>query len=201
MLTNIKILFVFFSVAHIVEELVCLATWKEGSTRYLMGRIAQGNRRNLISDEDQYRCFIYQRTTEGSKTVYNIAQSGDATCNGLQNAFEGSRTIKLTTEDNHHKRCKFPEWITEHHTWLSLDKKKIYKFSQKNATLKIVDEELPKHNKIHQQAQTAFAFQEFGFESQDQRRQNSEARVMCHSILQSVEQKRVQIVAHVTAGW
>lgn len=178
-----------------------------------MGRISQGNRRNLISDEDQYRCFIYQRTTEGSKTVYNIAQSGDATCNGIQNAFEGSRTIKLTTEDNHHKRCKFPEWITEHHTWLSLDKKKIYKFSQKNATLKILDEELPsKHNKIHQQTtsssssssqqqQQTYGFQEFGFESQDQRRQNSEERVMCHSILQSVEQKRVQIVAHVTAGW
>lgn len=63
---------------------------------------------------------------------------------------------------------------------------------------------MPKHNnKIVHQQQTVptFAFQEFGFESQDQRRQNSEARVMCHSILQSVEQKRVQIVAHVTAGW
>lgn len=80
-----------------MEELVCLATWKEGSTRYLIGKISQGNRRNLISDEDQYRCFIYQRSSEGAKTVYNIAQSGDATCNGLQNAFEGSRTIKLTT--------------------------------------------------------------------------------------------------------
>lgn len=93
-----------------------------------------------------------------------------------------------------------------------MDKKKIYKFSQKNATLKILDEDLSKHNKIHQQQQQqqqqqgsgytqTYGFQEFGFESQDQRRQNSEARVMCHSILQSVEQKRVQIVAHVTAGW
>lgn len=111
--------------------------------------------------------------------------------------------LYVCTEDNHHKRCKFPEWITEHHTWLSLDKKKIYKFSQKNATLKILDEDITKHNKIHQQqgyTQT-FGFQEFGFESQDQRRQNSEARVMCHSILQSVEQRKVQIVAHVTAGW
>lgn len=80
-----------------VEELVCLATWKEGSTRYLIGKISQGNRRSLTSDEDQYRCFIYQRALENGRTVYNIAQSGDATCNGLQNAFEGSRTMKLTT--------------------------------------------------------------------------------------------------------
>ena len=182
-----------------MEELVCLATWKEGSTRYLIGRISQGNRRNLISDEDQYRCFIYQKNTENSKSVYNVAQSGDATCNGLQNAFEGSRTMKLTTVDNHHNRCKFPLWITDHHTWLSLDHHKTYKFSQRNATLKILDDEAPKPNKVHQNF--AFGFQQLGFESQDQRKQNSEMRVVCHMILQSHDHKKVQIVAHVTAGW
>lgn len=182
----------------LVEELVCLATWKEGSTRYLIGRISQGNRRNLISDEDQYRCFIYQRNNENGKTIYNIAQSGDATCNGVQNAFEGSRTMKLTTVDNHHYRCKFPIWITDHHTWLSLDHHKTYKFSQRNATLKILDDEAPKPNKVHQNY--AFGFQEFGFESQDQRKQNSEMRVVCHTILEQ-EHKKVQIVAHITAGW
>jgi hypothetical protein len=181
-----------------VEELVCLATWKEGSTRYLIGRISQGNRRSLVSDEDQYRCFIYQRNTENNKSVYNIAQSGDATCNGLQNAFEGSKTMKLTTVDNHHNRCKFPLWITDHHTWLSLDHHKTYKFSQRNATLKVLDDETPKPNKVHQHF--AFGFQEFGFESQDQRRQNSEMRLVCHMILQSHEHKKVQIVAHITAG-
>ncbi|XP_015836364.1 uncharacterized protein LOC103313387 isoform X2 [Tribolium castaneum] len=181
-----------------VEELVCLAVWKEGSTRYLIGRISQGNRRNLISDEDQYRCFIYQRNTENGKTVYNIAQSGDATCNGLQNAFEGSRTMKLTTVDNHHNRCKFPLWITDHHTWLSLDHHKTYRFSSKNATLKILDDEAPKPNKVHQNY--AFDFQEFGFESQDQRQQNSDMRLVCHMILQSHDHKKVQIVAHITSG-
>lgn len=80
-----------------VEELICLATWKEGSTKYLVGRISQANRRPLTSDEDQYRCFIYQRDVEANKVVYNIAQSGDATCNGLQNAFEGSKTMKFKT--------------------------------------------------------------------------------------------------------
>lgn len=89
------LIILFFS----VEELVCLATWKEGSTRYLLGRISQGSRRTLNTDEDQYRCFIYQRKDEGGRTVYYIAQSGDATCNGIQNALEGSRTMKFVTSE------------------------------------------------------------------------------------------------------
>lgn len=185
-----------------VEELVCLATWKEGSTKYLIGKIiSQGNRRAMLTDEEQYRCFIYQKATEKSKTVYHIAQSGDATCTGLSNVFEGSRTMKFTVMDNHHNRCKFPSWITIHHTWLSLDHRKTYKFSQRNATLKILDEE-PKPNRVVQPVQPVqqFGFQEFGFESQDQRNPNTEMRVICHSILQSQEEKKVQIVAHITAG-
>ncbi|KAJ8964778.1 hypothetical protein NQ314_004644 [Rhamnusium bicolor] len=89
----------------------------------------------------------------------------------------------------------------DHHTWLSLDHHKTYKFSQRNATLKILDDEPPKQNKVHQNFAQAYAFTEFGFESQDQRRQNSEMRVVCHGILQQQEQKKVQIVAHITAGW
>ncbi|XP_023019404.1 uncharacterized protein [Leptinotarsa decemlineata] len=183
-----------------VEELVCLATWKEGSTRYLIGKISQFNRRS-VSDEDQYRCFIYQRSMENGKTIYNVAQSGDATCTGLDaTAFEGSRTMKLTTVDDQHKRCKFPIWITDHHTWLSLDHHKTYRFSQRNATLKIMDDDPPKPNKVQPNFAQAFAFEEFGFQSQDQKRQNSEMRVVCHGILQQQEQKQVQIVAHITAG-
>ncbi|XP_025834862.1 uncharacterized protein LOC108739951 [Agrilus planipennis] len=186
------------STESFVEELICLAIWKEGSTRYLVGKVSQGNRRSS-TDEDQYRCFIYQRETRGDKTIYNIAQSADATCSGLQSAFEGSKTIKLTTVDNHHNRCKFPVWITDHHTWLSLDHKKTYKFSQGHATLKIVDEE-SKPNRMHHTYAQQFAFHEFGFQSQDHRRGNTEERVVCHSILQSQEHRKVQIVAHVTAG-
>ncbi|CAH1993026.1 unnamed protein product, partial [Acanthoscelides obtectus] len=184
-----------------VEELICLATWKEGSTRYLIGKIQQGNRRST-SDEDQYRCFIYQRSTENGKTIYNVAQSGDATCTGLDaTAFEGSRTMKLVTVDDQHKRCKFPVWITDHHTWLSLDHHKTYRFSQRNATLKILDDEPPKQGgKVQQQPQQQsyiqqpFAFEEFGFESQDQRRQNSEMRVVCHGILQQQDNKKCRLL-------
>lgn len=102
--------------------------------------------------------------------------------------------------DDQHKRCKFPVWITDHHTWLSLDHRKTYKFSQRNATLKILDDEPPKP-KIQPQYAQPYLFQEFGFQSQDQKRQNSEMRVVCHGILEQQEQKKVQIVAHITAGW
>lgn len=190
----------------------------------MIGKISQLNSRSP-SDEDQYRCFIYQRSTENGKTIYNVAQSGDATCTGLDPTnFEGSRTMKLITGnfrsfirqidpnlisccqlfhflvDDQHKRCKFPEWITSHHTWLSLDHRKTYRFSQRNATLKILDDDIPKP-KIQPQYAQPYLFQEFGFQSQDQKKQNTEMRLVCHGILQQQELKKVQIVAHITAGW
>ncbi|RVE49372.1 hypothetical protein evm_005987 [Chilo suppressalis] len=80
-----------------MEELVCLATWKEGSTRYLVGQISQVQRRNSIaSDEDTYRCFIYKGQHSDKSMTYNIAQSGDATCNGVSSPTDGSRIMKLT---------------------------------------------------------------------------------------------------------
>lgn len=237
-----------------VEELVCLATWKEGSTRYLIGRLRQGGWR-AASDEDQFRCFVYQRNVEGGRAVYNIAQSGDATCSGLQNAFEGSRTMKLTSVDLQHTRCKFPIWVTEHHTWLSLDHRRTYRFSQRNATLKILDEDIftspsspsssgssassnsggggsASGSNVNQQHNgggggesvssplppmvgplglgglggqsgqgNQFGFQDLGLQSEGLRRGNGEARVVCHGILQApYEGRKVQIVAHVTAG-
>lgn len=212
-----------------VEELVCLATWKEGSTRYLIGRLRQGGRR-AASDEDQFRCFVYQRSVEGGRGVYNIAQSGDATCSGLQNAFEGSRTMKLTSVDLQHTRCKFPSWVTDHHTWLGLDHRRTYRFSQRNATLKILDEDVfasPSSNTPASSAAATntvtsspgppqmiigtggvlsptgnqFGFQDLGLQSEGLRRGNGEARVVCHGILQApYEGRKVQIVAHITSG-
>ncbi|TGZ47125.1 Uncharacterized protein DBV15_06119, partial [Temnothorax longispinosus] len=106
-----------------VEELECLATWKEGSSRYLVGRLHHGH---ASSNEDRYRCFVYEKAgqqtvqsnlnraamgmgtmdhevalpaggpvPEGTAEVYRVAQSGDATCNGLFSPMEGSRTMTL----------------------------------------------------------------------------------------------------------
>lgn len=104
-----------------VEELECLATWKEGSSRYLVGRLHHGH---ASSNEDRYRCFVYEKAgqtvqsnlhraamgigamdhdvglqsgpvPEGAAEIYRVAQSGDATCNGLFSPMEGSRTMTL----------------------------------------------------------------------------------------------------------
>ncbi|CAH0712862.1 unnamed protein product, partial [Brenthis ino] len=156
-----------------VEELVCLATWKEGSTRYLVGQISQVQRRNSIaSDEDTYRCFIYKGQHGDKSTSYIIAQSGDATCNGLSSPTDGSRTMKLTTSDDEHNRCHFPNWIVEHHKWYSLDHTHQYRFTTKNATLKIMN--------------TDGSFEE--------------KRLVCHSILEQKDNKHIKLVAHVTKG-
>ncbi|KAG6465069.1 hypothetical protein O3G_MSEX014922 [Manduca sexta] len=156
-----------------VEELVCLATWKEGSTRYLVGQIWQVQRRNSItSDEDTYRCFIYKGQHTEKTMTYSIAQSGDATCNGLSSPSDGSRTMKLTSSDDEHNRCHFPSWIVQHHKWFSLDHSHQYHFTTKNATLKIMNED-------------------GSFE---------EKRLVCHSIREHRENKYIQLVAHLTKG-
>ncbi|XP_026322680.1 uncharacterized protein LOC113232233 isoform X2 [Hyposmocoma kahamanoa] len=157
-----------------VEELVCLATWKEGSTRYLVGQISQVQRRNSIaSDEDTYRCFIYKGQHSGEKSMtYNIAQSGDATCNGLSSPTDGSRTMKLTNSDDEHNRCHFPNWIVDHHKWFSLDHTHQYHFTTKNATLKIMNTDGTIEEK----------------------------RLVCHSILEQKDKKHIKLVAHVTRG-
>lgn len=44
-----------------------------------------------------FRCFVYKGNHHNGKFTYDIAQSGDATCNGLLSTAEGSKTLKLTT--------------------------------------------------------------------------------------------------------
>jgi len=46
------------------------------------------------TDEDRYRCFVWSSSSDNR--IYDVAQSGDATCNGLPSATEGSRTMRLT---------------------------------------------------------------------------------------------------------
>ncbi|XP_059057133.1 uncharacterized protein LOC131850786 [Achroia grisella] len=156
-----------------VEELVCLATWKEGSIRYLVGQISQVQRRNsIVSDEDTYRCFVYQGQHSDKGMTYYVAQSGDATCNGLSSATDGSRTMKLTNSDDEHNRCHFPSWIVDHHKWYSLDRTHQYRFTTKNATLKIMNAD----GSI------------------------DEKRLVCHSILEHKDKKHITLIAHVTMG-
>lgn len=120
-----------FSLCVAAEELQCLATWKEGSARYLVGKVHHSH---ATSNEDRFRCFVYEQVNahgnglgfgnglgmqglglddEGAGlghglqglqglgrghdagVVFRVAQSGDATCNGLSSDMEGSRTMTL----------------------------------------------------------------------------------------------------------
>lgn len=74
----------------LVEELLCLATWKDGSTKYMIGKLEHTP---TSSDEDKYRCFVVGKSIGGS---FEMAQSGDATCNGMSSPTDGSRTMKFT---------------------------------------------------------------------------------------------------------
>lgn len=81
-----------------VEELTCLATWKDGNSRYLVGLVSH---HHATSNEERYRCFVYEKMagSGGSKEAeYKLAQSGDATCNGLDSA-EVQYTSYNQTED------------------------------------------------------------------------------------------------------
>ncbi|XP_056638629.1 uncharacterized protein LOC130446404 [Diorhabda sublineata] len=122
-----------------IEELQCLASWKEGSSRYLVGKIHHSH---VTSNEDRYRCFVYEKTGSPSGATddvdYRVAQSGDATCNGLFSATEGSRTMTLKKALPVNK-CRFPSWIANSNHWHTLDYSSTYSFHHKNSTLKITN--------------------------------------------------------------
>ncbi|XP_065156032.1 uncharacterized protein aus [Atheta coriaria] len=121
-----------------VEELECLATWKEGSSRYLVGKV---HHNHASSNEDRFRCFVYEKASASSEAMdgveYRIAQSGDATCNGLFSASEGSRTMTLKKAPSLNK-CRFPQWISAHNYWHTLDYSSTYTFHHRNSTLHVV---------------------------------------------------------------
>lgn len=156
------------------EELQCLATWKEGSARYLVGKVHHSH---ATSNEDRFRCFVYEQVNAHSANslagnglalglglglgmdeeamgamgamggmgrghdagvVFRVAQSGDATCNGLSSDMEGSRTMTLyKAEATAPPRCKFPGWLSAHPHWHTLDYRRSYSLHQKNTSLKI----------------------------------------------------------------
>ncbi|XP_025198975.1 uncharacterized protein LOC112597226 [Melanaphis sacchari] len=118
-----------------VEELLCLATWKDGSTKYMIGKLEHTP---TSSDEEKYRCFVVGKSMGGT---FDMAQSGDATCNGMSSPTDGSRTMKFVRAENHHHHgvgsgCRYPLWLTEHHTWHSLNHGHTYHFSPRNGTLR-----------------------------------------------------------------
>ncbi|XP_031777075.1 uncharacterized protein LOC100678593 isoform X4 [Nasonia vitripennis] len=96
-------------------EMECLATWKEGSTQYLVSRL---NGTGLVNDESRYRCFAYAKS---GNSTWNLAQSGDASCNGLTSATEGAKTLKMM-QKSESSRCAFPGWLVRPYSWVALER-------------------------------------------------------------------------------
>ncbi|XP_037912668.1 uncharacterized protein LOC119652536 isoform X4 [Hermetia illucens] len=134
-----------------VEELTCLATWKDGNSRYLIGLVSQHHTHHLqaphhaLSNEERYRCFVYEKisTLMGPMSnlnvkdaEYKLAQSGDATCNGLDSAEVGSRIMTLRKPPPA-ERCDFPAWFKAPRHWRALMGNIVYTFHQSDGSIHI----------------------------------------------------------------
>lgn len=124
--THSQVYFSYFS-RHTVEQLECIGEWKEGSVRYLVGKLQHIAAK---TDEDKYRCFVFEKMKDDSG--YQIAQSGDATCDGIFSPTEGSRTMKLTKTEPVTPTCFFPPWLSAQRHWQTLDRTQVYDFSRNN---------------------------------------------------------------------
>ncbi|UYV68911.1 hypothetical protein LAZ67_6001626 [Cordylochernes scorpioides] len=119
-----------------VEELTCLATWKEGSAHYLVGRVHYpANYVTRHNDHNNYRCFIYDQIPD-QRGGYQVSQSGDPTCDGLVNSWEGSRILRVIKSKHPSIGCQFPAWVTLGHRWHTLDGSNTYTFSARNTTFR-----------------------------------------------------------------
>ncbi|KAL5284050.1 hypothetical protein ACFFRR_006368 [Megaselia abdita] len=125
------------------EELTCLATWKDGNSRYLVGLVSH---HHAISNEDRYRCFVYERISslmggQGGGSLrdgeYKLAQSGDATCNGLDSAEVGSRIMTLR-KPTPAERCDFPSWFKGPRHWHALMGNSMYNYHQNDGSMHII---------------------------------------------------------------
>lgn len=77
---------------------------------------------------NSYHCV---HSLAGSKDVeYRLAQSGDATCSGLENSEYGSRIMTLK-RFGPAERCDFPKWFKEPKHWHSLNGELSYNVHQK----------------------------------------------------------------------
>ena len=80
-----------------------MAVWKEGSSRYLVGRLsklkaaaAAARQSSLNGGGAKYTCYRYERQLEGGQFVIKMSQSVSGRCEGLWSAEEGDKTYTLT---------------------------------------------------------------------------------------------------------
>ncbi|CAL4069804.1 unnamed protein product, partial [Meganyctiphanes norvegica] len=184
------------------EQLVCLASWKEGSNHYLVGKI---DHLHAKTDEDRYRCFIYEKPHHADdQATWNVAQSADATCQGLISAHEGSKTMKLTKVSHGGKKCKFPSWLTDHRHWHTLDSTQSYYVYHKDTSLKISNgTEMPEDLETRRSTDVRLVCQEYlsggsGHQNHHKHHRADYQNQTTHHLNQESDQ--VTLIAHVTVG-
>lgn len=140
------------------EELSCLATWKEGSSHYL---VASMNHSHIYTDNERYRCFVYQRQrphhqqshhhhhqiheddgtgpNDSPEVIYKMAQSNQASCLGLWSVDEGYKTFTFKKLQNEGDQCVFPSWLSTHHEWVSVDESTSIHLNKKEHSLKMTN--------------------------------------------------------------
>jgi hypothetical protein len=105
---------IFFDIFISEQEVSCLATWSEGSSRYLVGHLLEppstrnsrhrpqrGQRLGSVSTETEangasIRCFRYEKRYESGKLVLRMSQSFTSSCKGMWSVDEGQRTFKMS---------------------------------------------------------------------------------------------------------
>ncbi|ODN00492.1 hypothetical protein Ocin01_06185, partial [Orchesella cincta] len=213
-----KVSYRFFSMRNrflcAAEELQCLAEWRDGAYHFLVGKL---NYQLAASNEDRYRCFIYERT---KGHIIKIAESGDATCIGLSTPVEGARTLTFqkSKQSSFHEtgtKCKYPSWLTMHH-WHSLDGKLIVRTNHKNSSLSIISEDnkreqyygvnqnsLGSFSSIHGASMGAYTGGPFGgspiIKDTTHRLFTDGTRIQCQS-REDINEDHVAVIAHHTEG-
>ncbi|CAL4182157.1 unnamed protein product, partial [Meganyctiphanes norvegica] len=188
------------------EQLVCLGSWKEGSNHYLVGKIDHLHAKN---DEDRYRCFIFEKPHHvEDQTTWNLAQSADATCQGLISAHEGSKTMKLTKVSHAGKKCKFPVWLTANRHWHSLDSTQSYFVYHKETSIRISNgTEIPEDLETRGSTDIRLVCQEYlsgdhrggaGHQNHHKHHRGEHHNQSNHHLNQEFDQ--VKLIAHVTVG-
>lgn len=100
------------------SQFECLASWREGRYSFLVGRMEDAH---TNTDEDRYRCIMWERGKEKGVPAIFLSISGDASCNGLFSTREGRALVLFEESPNLHRGCTFPPWLIAPGSWTSLE--------------------------------------------------------------------------------
>ena len=88
----------------------CLASWSEGSARYLVGHLLDGARGGgaAAAAAALLRCFRYEsRVGLDGRVTLHMAQSFAGSCMGLWSVDEGARTFRMNKGKDGHPLTHF----------------------------------------------------------------------------------------------